>query len=204
MISTLLSFILVATGTPLSSRPFENAGFAEWLSVWSPGAAVLDSSAFTLTGSGPLPTSQHWVVADSGVTYASLAPSDVRRWLPSPDSTYAVCVLPFLDAKLEPMWEPDTEVRLCDFQRGTQRVILMCGTPCGFHVATWQDSHTVLIGGGDWDRVRPEVYRVDVVEGTVDTFAGPSLGSERYGEARYRLWEFRTEVFPWVNWYRPN
>lgn len=203
-------FALAALLTTLMSEPtlssvdVKSPDLAAWLNAWSPTGAAVTFSSFAFESSRDVTRSAHWVVADSGVTYTSFEPTEARNWILSPDSTYAVRFLPGVDTDGYPMLEPDTGVTLCEFVQGRQRIILYCGTVCDFQIAAWLDAETVLIGGADWDRLRPVLYRVAVKHDTLDVFVGPRVPEERRGEIHERVCDLWEDRFPWIDWHRPN
>jgi hypothetical protein len=203
--TVLATLIAASVSDPtLSSVDVHSPDLAAWLTAWSSTDTVTAISSFVFESSRGVCRGAHCVVADSGVTYASFSASEARNWVLSPDSSYAVRFLPNVDAEGYPMTEPDSEVWLCEFARGRQRTILYCGTACDFEIAAWLDAETVLIGGADWENLRPVLYRVVVTQDALDVFVGPRLPEERrdeIGELVRDLWEAR---FPWIDWHRPN
>jgi len=101
------------------------------------------------------------------------------------------------------MFEPDSGVELWEFDQGRQRIILMCGTPCDFEAADWIDPQTVLIGGANWDQLRPVFYRVNMSKSIVDMFYGPPLPMERRSEVHKRLEKLWADFYPWIDWGEP-
>lgn len=197
----LAGLIAASVSEPtLSSVDAHSPHLAAWLTAWSPTDTVATLSSFEFEASRGVNRGVHWVVADSGVTYASFSATEARNWVLSPDSSYAVRFLPGVDAEGHPMTEPDTGVWLCEFARGRQRTILYCGTPCDFEIAAWLDPETVLIGGADWDNLRPVLYRVAVTQDTLDVFVGPRLPEARRDEIQARVRHLWEVWYRWIHW----
>ncbi len=199
---TLMALATAASidSTSLAANFDDLPNLKRWLSVWSAPNVQLTSSLFQFELSRELKEAGIWVVADSGVTYASFPPTEARRWVLSPDSSYAVAFLPPVDEGGYPILEPDSQVQLCEFASGRQRVILQCGTPCDFEVAEWLDTKTVLVGGGNWEDLKPWIYRVNVSEGNVLLYAGPTLPESARETTRERVRKFWSDSFPWIRW----
>ena len=186
--------------TDLSDLP----GMAEWLDVWAPPGKSLSSESFTFELSREVPQWKLWVVRESGASYESLSTEEKRRWVLSPDSAFAVRIHPAVDSGGDPMLEPDSDVQLCDYSAGRQTIILYCGTTCDFEIAAWPDEETVLIGSGDWERLCPVIYRLDVHQQTLDVFSTQAGEKETRPEIEWRLWEYRRDATPWIHWFPPT
>lgn len=83
---------------------------------------------------------------------AKLSPSDPLRVLNvvSPDGRWVVdpfagVTLMKVDSQFEISAGPDTYVKLIDRRASTQRLILVCGTSCGFHEAVWLFNERFLV-----------------------------------------------------------
>jgi hypothetical protein len=137
------------------------------------------------------------------MTFDSFSPEDAQRWILSPDSSYAVAFLPYVDEQGAPMFEPDSQVELFEFAKGRRRIIHTCGTPCDFEAAEWIDKQTVLIGGANWDQLRPQIYRFNIAKGVVHMFSGPQLPMERRQEIHKGIRKLWIEIFPWIRWEEP-
>ena len=174
-----------------------------WLAVWSPNDAPLIASSFRHKSSWEIRERGIWVIADSGATYSSFPLEEARGWVFSPDSSYAVKFLPPVDEEGYPILEPDSDVQLLELDKGRWRVILQCGTPGSFEAADWIDTQTVLIGGGNWDELRPVLYRVNIPKGSADLYYGPQLPMERRSPIESGIQELWAEKYPWINWGEP-
>lgn len=209
----LLSLAGFAVGTAPGAEPdttslevdlHSHPNLKGWLAVWSPHEAPLIASSFRHKLSWQIRDPHGiWVIADSGATYSSFSLEEARGWVFSSDSSYAVKFLPPVDEKGHPMLEPDSGVGLLELNRGRWRTILTCGTPCNFEAADWIDAQTVLIGGGNWDELRPLLYRVNIPKERVDLYYGPQLPMERRSQIESGIQELWAEKYPWINWGEP-
>jgi hypothetical protein len=197
----LMSFTGAETDTTFLRVDFHSLpNLRSWISVWSPQDSTLGASSVRYKQSWQLKEPAIWVLADSGVVFDLFPIEESRNWIVSPDRSYAIRFLPPVDEEGHPMLEPDSGVGLIESDTGRQRIILMCGTPCDFEAADWVDPHIVLIGGGNWDELRPQIYRVNVRKGTVDLFYGPQLPMERRQEIAAGIQRLWADTYPWIDW----
>jgi hypothetical protein len=165
-LSVLTSFFVLGTAATTGSL-FLPAGLDPWIAVWSAPGTRLSGAEFEFGRKRGF--SELYVFPDS-LENAAL----IRRgafppnWVLSPDSALAVCVP-------RPGHEPDSEIDVIDLSSGRRAAIWTTGTGATFEFPCWIDSATVLVGGGNWERVAPLLVRIDMTERTLEWFDGPAL-----------------------------
>lgn len=169
-LSVVTSFFVLGAAATTDSL-FLPAGLDPWTAVWSAPGTRLSGAEFEFGWKRAF--SELYVFPDSLENAALIRRGAFpRSWVMSPDSAFAVCVP-------RPGDEPDSEIDVIDLSSGCRAAIWTTGTGATFEFPCWIDTTTVLVGGGNWERVAPLLVRINMTERALEWFGGPALPQDQ-------------------------